>query len=56
MSQVTARLTTELAAAKHGLLAEPKVQRRVATLRSILRKILDDEAATRIFLPPFSPN
>jgi uncharacterized protein len=41
---------------KHGLLAEPKVERRVKTLRSILRQLIDQQDAIRNFPPPFSAN
>jgi uncharacterized protein len=41
---------------KQGLLAEPKVERRVETLRRILRNIVDNDESTRIFPPPFSAN
>jgi Lon protease-like protein len=41
---------------KHGLLAEPRVERRAKTLRSILRQIVDQSEAVRDFPPPFSVN
>jgi hypothetical protein len=41
---------------KQGLLAEPKVERRLDTLVSILREILDNDDAARGFPPHFSAN
>lgn len=43
-------------ATKQGLLAEPKVARRVNTLRSLLLQIVDSGEPTRIFPPSFSVN
>jgi uncharacterized protein len=41
---------------KQELLAEPKVERRVETLRRILRHIVEYDVSTRVFPPPFSAN
>jgi hypothetical protein len=41
---------------KQGLLAEPKVERRVNMLRSILRNFVDRDPVVRIFPPHFSTN
>ena len=41
---------------KQALLAEPKVERRVETLRGILRKLIANDESTRAFPPPFSAN
>ncbi len=41
---------------KQSLLAEPKVDHRARTLQSILRKLVEDDALTRPFPPPFSVN
>jgi hypothetical protein len=38
------------------LLAEPKVERRLNTLRKILRQILDTNEGTSAFPPHFSAN
>jgi uncharacterized protein len=43
-------------ATKHQLLAEPKVDRRVDALRSLLRQIIDDGESARAFPPNFSAN
>ena len=43
-------------AAKHELLAEPKVDRRVKLLRSLLRRIIDDVEMALTFPPNFSAN
>ena len=42
--------------AKQALLAEPKVERRLNTLRKILRQILDMNEGTSAFPPHFSAN
>jgi uncharacterized protein len=44
------------AGAKQALLAEPKVERRLNTLRKILRQILDMNEGTSAFPPHFSAN
>ena len=41
---------------KQGLLAEPRVERRVETLRGILRNFVDNDESARNFPPPFSAN
>jgi Lon protease-like protein len=41
---------------KQRLLSETSVDRRLQTIRSILRKILAAEGGERVFPPPFSPN
>jgi uncharacterized protein len=41
---------------KQSLLAEPKVERRATTLRSILRQVVEQQDSTRSFPPPFSAN
>ena len=43
-------------ATKHELLAEPKVDRRVKLLRSLLRRIIDDVEMALTFPPNFSAN
>ena len=43
-------------ATKQELLAEPKVDRRVSTLRLLLREIVDHGEAARIYPPDFSAN
>jgi uncharacterized protein len=41
---------------KQELLAEPKVERRVETLRRILRHIVHNDESASVFPPPFSAN
>jgi hypothetical protein len=56
LSDIIAHALSLPALTKQALLAEPRVERRVETLRAILHNFIDNDESTTIFPPPFSAN